>query len=104
MDFDHHPPGSVGSRQGRGLLRLGIILDLVCLRADSSAKNAADYDLYDRLQTALAHRRRLSLVAGKRTCRLTRRSNDPRVPLDSPADHRRPLEICISELCYVVED
>ncbi len=41
MEDDHYPPGPVGPRQGRGILRLGGILDIVCPGIDSSAKDAA---------------------------------------------------------------
>ena len=46
---DHQPPGPVGSHQGRGILRLGGIPDIVYLRADKAAKMAADRDLHDLL-------------------------------------------------------
>ena len=85
----------MGSRQGCGILRLGGILDIVYLRADSSAEVAADYDLYDLLQIALAHRRRLSLVASGRACRLACRRNDARVSDGLAANHRRAVEVCV---------
>jgi hypothetical protein len=46
---DHQPPGPVGPHQGRGILRLGGIPDIVYLWADKAAKVAADRDLYDLL-------------------------------------------------------
>ena len=46
---DHQPPGPVGPHQGRGILRLGGIPDIVYLWADAAAKVAADRDLYDLL-------------------------------------------------------
>lgn len=103
MVNDHQPPGPVGPHQGRGLLRLGGLPNIVYLWPDKAATVAADRDLHDLLQDALGYRGGLSLVAGRRTCGLTRRRNGPHFRL-GPRDYfHRAMDLCIQELRFVVE-
>lgn len=92
---DHQPPGPLGPHQGRRILRLGGIPDIVYLRADKPSKVAADRDLHDLLQDALGYRGRISFVAGRRTCGLTRRRNGPHLRLGARASHHRAVGIRI---------
>lgn len=85
----------MGPHQGRGILRLGGIPDIVYLWADKAAKMAADRDLHDLLQDALGYRGRLSVVAGWRTGGLTRRRNGPHFLLGPHRGHLRAMDLCI---------
>lgn len=95
MVNDHQSPGSLGPYQGRGLLRLGCISNIVSLWADKATKVAADRDLHDLLQDGLGYRGCISLVESRRTCGLTCRRNGPHFRLGSRAEHHRAVGVRI---------
>lgn len=103
MVNDHQPPGPVGPHEGCGLLRLGGVPDLVYLWTVAAAKMVADRDLHDLLQDAVGDRGPLSLVAGRRTCGLTRGRNGSHFRLGSSDRSHRALGVCIQELRFVVK-